>query len=119
LSVVLIYDGECTLCLAAKSWIEKNAIPNQIEMLPCQSQIRKEKYPHITTEQCLSAIHLVLPDDRVLIGADSLPEILYYMKRWRWIERILRTKLFRKISPKIYSWIASNRQFLSCAITLK
>ena len=117
--IVLIYDGECTLCLAAKNWMEKRALREQIELLPCQSPEREQRYPHISTQQCLSAIQLVLPNNEVLQGADAIPEILLHLKRWRWVEKILRARLFRKLAPFVYDWIARNRQIISCALPSK
>lgn len=116
MSIVLIYDGECGLCGFAKDWIEKNALPDRIELLPCQSPKRFEKYPMISTEKCMAAIQLVLPDKRVLEGAEALPEIMNCMKRWRWMEKILRTRFLRKISPVIYELVAQHRNLISCAI---
>src|SRR2546427_5408743 len=37
---------------------------------------RRERYPQITDEACMAAMQLVLPDGRVLSGADAAPEII-------------------------------------------
>ena len=74
---VLIYDGECALCRASALWLMRRArMPDRLEILPCRSRPRRERYPHITEEACMSAMQLVLPDGRVLSGADAVPELL-------------------------------------------
>ena len=113
---VLIYDDNCNLCRAGKTWIEKRALPGQIEFLSCQSLQRASRYPQVAKEQCMQAIQLVLTDSRILQGADAIPEILYRIKGWRWLEKLLRKKVFRRLAPKVYYWVAKNRQILSCIL---
>ncbi len=117
--IVIIYDGECGLCQASVRWIKKNQLPNRFEYVTCQSDERKERFPQITTDACMTAIQVILNDGSVLSGADGIPEIITNLKRWRWIARILRLPFFRKLSPVIYAWIARNRQFLSCKLDLE
>jgi len=47
-----------------------------LEILPCRSAPRRARFPQVTDEQCLTAMQLVLPDGRVLAGADAMPELL-------------------------------------------
>lgn len=107
--MVLIYDGECTLCQTTKDWIEKNAVQGQIEFLPCQSEERKMRFPQIKEEACLQAMQVILPDGQILAGDKAFPEILSRLKRWRWLAHIFRLPGIRFFSPRIYAWVSKNR----------
>ena len=64
--VTLIYDGTCPICSGTVEWIEKNEQEGAFEMVPCQSDSLGEKYPDINFDECMRAMHLVLPDGHVL-----------------------------------------------------
>lgn len=67
----------------------------------------------------MTAMKLVLPNDKVYSGADALPEILCRLGGWRWLEMILRWPVIKKLSPIVYQWIARHRGFLSCVFRPK
>ena len=95
---VLIYDGECSMCRASALWLLRRAEAGgarDLEILPCRSPVRRERFPGIADETCMQAMQLVLPGGRVISGADAAPEILRRIPRWR--------------------WIADNRMRISCA----
>ena len=113
-SMVLIYDGECTLCQATKDWIEKHAVPGQIEFLPCQSEERKRRFPQIKEEVCLQAMQVISPDGQIFAGDKALPEILSRLRRWRWFVYIFRLPGIKFLSPHIYALVSKNRhRFMS------
>ncbi|OLE37755.1 MAG: hypothetical protein AUG00_07290 [Candidatus Rokubacteria bacterium 13_1_20CM_2_70_7] len=64
---------------------------------------------------CLTAMQLVLPDGRVLSGADAVPEILARIPRWRWLVRLFDLPGVRPLSRRVYAWVARNRMRISCA----
>ena len=111
---IVIYDGECDFCQASKDWIAKRALSGRFEFISCQSDERKRRFPSISTEQCMTAIQLVLEDGNVYSGAEAIPEILNRLEGWRWLEKIMRWPLIKKASPLVYRWVARNRGFISC-----
>ena len=80
---VIIYDGCCLLCINFKNWVEKKALPDLIEFLPCQSEQLKVRYPHISRNACMQALHLVLNNNKTYAGADAFPYIAQRLKFWR------------------------------------
>ncbi|MBN2410545.1 DUF393 domain-containing protein [candidate division KSB1 bacterium] len=114
--MTIIYDGQCGLCQGSITWIKDRALPGQFEFIACQSAERKTRFPEITTGECLSALQLILADRRILSGADAIPEILTGLKGWRWLEKCLRLKPVRYISPIVYSFVAKHRNFLACVL---
>ena len=115
---VLIYDGECSMCRASALWLMRRALgggARDLEILPCRSPVRLERYPFIADETCMAAMQLVLPDGRVLAGADAAPEILRRIPRWRWVAALFALPGARPVARRAYAWIARNRMRLSCA----
>jgi len=74
---VLVYDGECPMCRASALWVMRLALSGgALEILPCRSEPRRARFPQISDTACMEAMQLVLPDGRVLAGADAVPELL-------------------------------------------
>jgi len=114
----LIYDGECAMCRASALWIMRRAMDGgALEILPCRSAPRRARFPHITDAQCMTAMQLVLPDGRVLAGADAMPELLRRIPRWRRVASLFALPGMRPLGRVVYAWIARNRMRVSCAIT--
>jgi predicted DCC family thiol-disulfide oxidoreductase YuxK len=113
---VVIYDGTCGLCQGSVGWVSRRACPDAFEFLPCQAPERHARYPAMPEATCMEAIQLVLPDGRVLGGADALPEILRRLRGWRWAAALFRLPGAGLLAPLAYRWIARNRYRISCAI---
>ena len=113
---VVIYDGACGLCQGSVGWVSRRARPGAFEFLPCQAAERRARYPALAEATCLEAIQLVLPDGRILGGADALPEILRRLRGWRWAAALFRVPGAGLLAPIAYRWIARNRYRISCAI---
>jgi predicted DCC family thiol-disulfide oxidoreductase YuxK len=116
---VLIYDGDCPMCRASALWLLRRAMAGgarDLEILPCRSPARRRRYPQVTDEACLTAMQLVLPDGRVLAGADAVPEILRRIPRWRWLAGIFDQPAVRPLARRLYRWVADNRMRLSCGL---
>ena len=117
--VVLVYDGDCSMCRASAFWLLRRAMAGgarDLELLPCRSPARRARYPQISDEACLTAMQLVLPDGRVLAGADAVPDILRRIPRWRWLAHFFALPGIRPLARRVYAWIARNRMRLSCAV---
>ena len=115
---VLIYDGECSMCRGSALWLLRRAEAGgarDLEILPCRSPVRRQRFPSISDETCMQAMQLVLPDGRVLAGADAAPEILRRIPRWRWVARAFDVPGAGIVARRAYRWIADNRMRISCA----
>jgi predicted DCC family thiol-disulfide oxidoreductase YuxK len=87
-----------------------------LEILPCRSEPRRRRYPQIAEEACLTAMQLVLPDGRVLAGADAVPELLRRIRGLGWVATVFALPGVRSLSRRVYAWIAANRLRISCAL---
>lgn len=114
---VLIYDAECPMCRASALWLMRLALSRrQLEILPCRSDIRASRFPQISENACLTAMQLVLPDDRVLAGADAVPELLRRIRGLGWLAGIFALPGMRPLARRVYGWIARHRLRISCGL---
>jgi len=114
---VLIYDAECAMCRASALWLMRLALSrHQLEILPCRAGVRATRFPQISEAACLTAMQLVLPDGRVLAGADAVPELLRRIRGLGWLAAVFALPGMRLLARRAYGWIARNRMRVSCAI---
>ena len=113
----LIYDAECSMCRASAMWLMRRALSGgQLEILPCRSSVRRERFPQVQEALCMTAMQLVLPDGRVLGGADAVPELLRRIRGWGWVAGLFALPPVRPAARRIYAWVARNRMKISCAV---
>lgn len=103
------------MCRASALWLMRLAASGgALEILPCRSEPRRARFPRISDEACTSAMQLVLPDGRVLAGADAVPELLRRIRGLGWLARVLALPGMRPVSRRVYALIAKNRMRISC-----
>jgi predicted DCC family thiol-disulfide oxidoreductase YuxK len=116
-AATLIYDGECSMCRASALWLMRRALSGgRLEILPCRSGVRRERFPQVSEEACLTAMQLVLPDGRVLSGGDAVPELLRRIRGWGWLAGLFALPGFRPLARRLYAWVARNRMRIACAL---
>ena len=116
-SAALIYDAECSMCRASALWLMRRALSTgALEILPCRSGARHQRFPQVAEAACMTAMQLVLPDGRVLSGADAVPELLRRIRGWGWVAGVFALPGIRPIARRLYAWIAQNRMKISCAL---
>jgi len=105
------------MCRASALWLMRRAMSTgALEILPCRSAVRAERFPRIAEARCLAAMQLVLPDGRVLGGADAVPEVLRRIRGWGWVAGVFALPPVRPLARRIYGWVARNRMKISCAL---
>lgn len=112
----LIYDGDCPLCRKAVDWVAARKADPSLELLPCQSPERSERFPELTEQECMESVQFVLEDGTRHAGADSLPYILLRVRGWRWLARVLQLPVVSWASPTVYKLIARNRHTISLLV---
>ena len=111
--VVLIYDGECPVCRGAVMWIRARSGPEDFEFFSCHSEDLPRRFPTVEKSACLEAMHMVLPDGKVLAGEQAAPEILLRLRRWRWAAALFRLPGAGILSGAFYRWFAARRHRIS------
>ncbi len=112
-TAVLIYDGECPVCRKTVAWIRENMRKDAFEMLPCQAEEARQRFPSIEQAVCMQAMQLILSDGQVLAGEKALPEILKRMKRYGTAAALFDLPGAETISHSFYRWFADNRYHIA------
>ncbi|MBI2160255.1 MAG: DUF393 domain-containing protein [Candidatus Rokubacteria bacterium] len=103
------------MCRTSALWLMRLAASGgALEILPCGSGPRRTRFPRISDEACSSAMQLVLPDGRVLAGADAVPELLRRIRGLGWVASAFALPGARPLARRFYAWVARNRLRLSC-----
>jgi len=110
---ILLYDGECPMCLRARDWLAARIPANRLRLMPCQDADRPRLAPQVSDADCLSAMQLVLPDGAVLAGEQAFPTLLRMTRRYGALAVILGWPGMRHLAPPIYRWVARHRMRLS------
>ena len=106
---VLIYDGECPVCQKTVAWIRENMRKDSFEMLPCQSEEARKRFPFVEQAACMQAMQLILPGGHVLEGEKALPEIVRRLKRFSPAAALFDLPGSEILSRSLYRWFADNR----------
>lgn len=105
----LIYDGTCPICSSTVAWIKENEKEGSFEMVPCQSEALDKRFPDVKRDQCMKAMHLVLPDGKILGGEQALPEIFTRLRRYRPVSLLFKLPGTSVLSRIVYRWFADRR----------
>jgi predicted DCC family thiol-disulfide oxidoreductase YuxK len=110
---VLIYDGECPVCQKTVAWIRENMRKDAFEMVPCQSEEARQRFPSVKQVVCMQAMQLVLPDGKMFGGEKALPEILKRLKRYSPVAALFDLPGSEVLSRSFYRWFADNRYHIA------
>lgn len=107
----LIYDGECGFCQEAVALLSRWDRAGRVTLIPFQDQARISTLG-IPMQSLAAAMHLVLPDGRVLAGADAAPELLRLLPGKAWLAALFALPGIMPIARRVYAWIARRRHCL-------
>ena len=108
---ILIYDGECGFCREIAAIVSKWDRERRLTLIPFQEQERVAAF-QIPLPALAAAMHLVLPDGRVLAGADAAPELLGLLPGKRWLAHLFAVPGVMPVARRVYAWIARQRHCL-------
>jgi predicted DCC family thiol-disulfide oxidoreductase YuxK len=114
---VLVYDGDCPSCRGSALRLLRRAQAGgatALEVLPCRSAERRRRHPAMADDACRQGMQLVLPDGRVLAGAEAVPEILRRVPLWRGLAGLLGLPGAGPLGRRACRWMATYRLRLIC-----
>jgi len=114
---VLIYDSACPVCSGAVRWIQDNAIRGAFDAVPCHAVQNGVPNLGIKREDCLQAIHLVLPDGRILAGEKALPEIVARLRKYRLAGVLFKLPGAATVFRIVYRWFAVRRYRIAAMLS--
>ncbi len=107
--MLLIFDGQCVLCLRAVETLRSLPCEAEIDMVPLQQNPLPALPCKLTREQLQAEIHVIETDGTVFKGADALIRILRTVPSLRWLEPMYRVPGLRPAASFFYKWIAKHR----------
>lgn len=111
---VLLYDGDCAFCRKWVTRIRRRDPRASIELLPSRDRRTRPDLPPLADADLERAMHLVLPDGRVLAGGAAIPEIVRRLRGGA----LLRLPFLVPGVPRLTGWlyrrIAERRHRLGC-----
>jgi len=115
---VLIYDGECRLCVATKEWVEQvggGAVGEEVRFLPYQSEEAMKALGDVYRPGRPDMAFLIHSSGKVLQGLEAFQVVASHLpgrKLWLWGLRFPPTKrlaewAYRNIARHRYRWFGS------------
>ena len=109
---VILYDGSCRFCVLQSRRLVSLARPGLMETIDFQRGGALDRFPAITHDACMKAMHLVEPDGRISQGAEAIARALATRPMLRWVQPLYYLPGLRQILDWLYALIASNRYWL-------
>lgn len=106
---IIVYDGHCAFCKRQVERIRKQDRYGRFEYVAWQSTQMNERFARLVEGELGSGIRLILPDGRILIGADAVHGIAQRLDGWRRLAWLYRVPLAHSLCRALYRWIAANR----------
>ncbi len=106
---VVLYDGLCRFCSVQVKNLLALARPGTLEAVSFQDAEQLRRFPGLTHEVCMQAMHLVTPDGRVYRGCEAAVQALATRP---WLGRLARVYYvpgIRQLCDRVYAFIAANR----------
>ncbi|OGW89441.1 MAG: hypothetical protein A3K11_02085 [Nitrospirae bacterium RIFCSPLOWO2_12_FULL_63_8] len=106
---ILIYDGQCRLCVTAKSGIERMGAPQDVRWVEYQSEeaarcLGKDYQPGRP-----DAAFLVEADGMITKGLDAFAPLLPGLRGGWFLLMLWRVPLLRPLAHRLYGLIARHR----------
>src|SRR5258705_4935802 len=103
---LVIFDGDCSFC---RTWIEywRRLTGDRVAYEPYQKVAGE--FPEIPRERFARAVHLALPDGKVVSGAEAVYRSLAFAGRSWPLKLYLHLPGFAAVSEWIYAFIAEHR----------
>lgn len=111
---VLLYDGECAFCRRWVGRLRRLDREDRIALVPAAERARVPGLWALDPEALDRAMHLVLPDGRVLAGARAAPVILGLLPGWRMLAWVFRVPGVQWGADTVYDWVAKRRHRFGC-----
>jgi len=114
----LIYDGECGFCREAVALVARWDRQHRVELVPFQDEAKLAAFS-LPLPALAAAMHLVLPDGRVLAGADAAADLLRLLPGKRWLAWVFAVPGVLPLARRVYAWIARRRHCLVRGATIE
>jgi len=104
-------DGGCPFCQWARARVEPFDTDNRLRFVDYNDPAVAAQAPY-THEELEKEMHVRAPDGVWHAGFQAWVVVLRAMPLLSWLGALLGTRMFRRAGPKLYRWVARNRQRL-------
>jgi predicted DCC family thiol-disulfide oxidoreductase YuxK len=117
-SGLLIYDGNCRLCVAAKEGLDRAGVGEAgVRMIPYESQEAMTALGERYRPGPPSMAYLISPAGGVSQGIDAFLPLMHGLPGGKFVRWILKGPIARSLAERAYRWIARHRYRLFGAVT--
>ena len=115
---LLIYDGNCRLCVAAKEGLDRAGIGEAgVRMIPYESQEAMTVLGERYRPGPPSMAYLISPAGGVSQGIDAFLPLMHGLPGGKFVRWMLQWSITRRLAERVYCWIARHRYRLFGAVT--
>src|ERR1700758_643824 len=82
---VILFDGHCRFCVRQSQRIVSLAQPGSVEAVNFQDPGALDRFPGVTHESCMRAIHLIEPKGRISRGPEAIIRAIATRPIFRWL----------------------------------
>src|SRR5262249_6347019 len=105
----VLFDGKCPFCTKQSRRIHALARPGAVELVDFQQPGVLDRFPNLTHEALMQAMHLVTPKGQVYRGFEAIVQALATRPILRWPAHIYYLPGIRQLCDWSYRWVARNR----------
>jgi len=110
---ILLYDGDCPMCIFQTRVISWLDWLNQVELVPLADPRAAEIAPEVTRADLLEKIHCVTPGGRIHKGARAFRFLGFRIPLMIPVALVLWVPGVIWVAERFYEYIAARRQFFS------
>src|SRR3989442_2665633 len=106
---IVLYDGQCKFCIAQSSKLLRWGRAGSLELADFQDPRVLLRFPGISHEACMSAMHLVTADGRVYWGFEAAVQALATRPVLGRLAYLYYLPGIRQLCDMLYALVAKNR----------
>lgn len=110
---IALYDGQCEICQACVSWLRLLDRGDKVTCVPIEQATLSTLHPSLTLEECLREIHILTPDERILVGWEGIAHLARLFPPTWLIGTLGSLPPFQWVGRMVYRFVAGNRYTLS------
>ncbi len=102
----VFYDGSCKLCRSEIQFYSKKIAKDKIEWINIVKNQKEVKCSGVSKKELLSKLHIIKTDGTICTGIDAFREIWKEIKFLKFLDFLLKFKLFHLIASLAYKiWL--------------
>jgi len=109
----VFYDEQCEVCQACVSWLKALDRAKKTACIGISAKNLPNLDPRFNIDDCLRQLHVVTPDDEILIGWDAVACLARLFPSTWAIGRLGQWFPLRDLGRSIYGFVSRNRYSLS------